>query len=207
MVWRTVKINQSLKRFLFNCQRNLEILRSQLVFNVHLIFGKKKQMSNVAPEKSWFDKRQLSSSTYLWTLSKNIDNFQYSVLKHRLNSSCRQSDFQHLEQKNDIKNTNNIFEMYIIFFISLSKKSNNEAKLKIRGAFNWFPDFFVQAFKFVVDAWKYVVHSIGFQTFLYRYLNLSQTLENTWCIQLVSRLFLYRHSNLSLTLENSLYYC
>ena len=29
--------------------------------------------------------------------------------------------------------------------------------IKIRGAFNRFPDFFVQAFKIVVDSWKFTM--------------------------------------------------
>ena len=30
-------------------------------------------------------------------------------------------------------------------------------KVKLRGAFNRFPDFFVQAFKIVIDSWKFSI--------------------------------------------------
>ena len=32
-----------------------------------------------------------------------------------------------------------------------------ELSLSVRGAFNKFPDFFVQAFKIVVDSWKFIM--------------------------------------------------
>ena len=37
------------------------------------------------------------------------------------------------------------------------KAATNEYRKHIRGAFNKFPDFFVQAFKIVVDSWKFTM--------------------------------------------------
>ena len=55
----------------------------------------------------------------------------------------------------------------------------------IRGAFNKFPDFFVQAFKIVVDSWKFWDNG---PIFMISGSNkqLQQPLEYTWLSQLVN---------------------
>ena len=39
----------------------------------------------------------------------------------------------------------------------ISIKENPSCNLIVRGAFNMFTDFFVQAFKIIVDSWKYSI--------------------------------------------------
>ena len=43
----------------------------------------------------------------------------------------------------------------LLWHVNFYKLFNNKSSLYIHGAFNKFPDIFVQAFKIIVDSWKF----------------------------------------------------